>query len=124
MQAEGFDPLHAGVDRLDEAGLLEGDLIGNANRTVLDDPIHDADVFGKPAAGRLKACRAAYFLISRALRKSFVLAIKTFAAWDVMENHHPVAGTVLGYTFADCGHYAGSFVSEDARRGMGAGSNL
>jgi len=54
LQAQGLDSLHAGVDGLDKAGLLEGDKVGDFHGSLVDDPIHDADVFGETAAGRLE----------------------------------------------------------------------
>ena len=41
-----------------------------------------------------------------------------------MENHYAIAGAIVVNVLADSGDDAGSFVSEDARRGMGAGGNL
>jgi hypothetical protein len=91
---------------------------------VLDDPVHDADVFGETSAGRLEPGGATDFLVSRALGKSFVLAVKTLAARDVVEDHDPVARAVRLDAFANRYYYAGGFVSEDAGGGMGAGGNL
>src|ERR1700739_313428 len=96
----------------------------DANRSVLDDPVHDPNIFGKAAAGSLESGRATYLLVGRALREGLVPAVKTVTAGNVMKDHHPVAGTVLRDALADRGYYAGGFVSEDARGGMGAGRNL
>ncbi len=123
-QEQSFDPFHTGVDRFDEAGLLEGNGVGNADGAVLDDPVHDADVFGKAAAGGLESRGTADLFISGALGEGLVLAVETLAAWDVVEDHNPVAGAVVLHGVADGGDYAGGFVSEDARGRMGTGGDL
>src|SRR5215475_13648304 len=46
FQRHPLDALHAGVDRLDEAGLLETCLLRDANSSLLYDPIHYANVVG------------------------------------------------------------------------------
>ena len=55
LQAQGFDPFHAGIYRLYEASLLKGDCFGDLHRSLVDDPIHDANVFREASAGRLEA---------------------------------------------------------------------
>ena len=96
LQTQGLNAFHAGVDRFDKAGLLERNAVGNADRAVLDDPVHDSDVFGETAAGGLESGGAADFLVGGALGESFVLAIETLAAGDVVKDHHAVAGAVVG----------------------------
>jgi hypothetical protein len=91
---------------------------------VLDDPVHDADAFGETPARRLESRGAAHFLVCEALSEGLVAAVVTLAAGDVMKDYDPVAGGV----FCDSGAYgrddAGGFMSEDARGGVGAGSDL
>jgi len=41
-----------------------------------------------------------------------------------VEDHDAVAGTVRAYALADGGDYAGGFVAEDARGGVGAGGDF
>ncbi len=97
LQAKGFNALHAGIYRLDEAGLLERDAVGDADRALLDDPVHHANVFGEPAARRLESGRATDFLIGGALGESLVPAVVALAARDVVKDHDAVAGTELRY---------------------------
>src|SRR5438477_10529205 len=91
---------------------------------MLNDPIHDADVFGETAAGRLKSGGTADLLVGRALGKGLVLAVKTLAARDVMEDHHAVAGAIVLDAFSGCSDYAGGFMPKDAGRGMRTGRNF
>jgi hypothetical protein len=49
------------------------------------------------------------------LRKGLVVAVKAIAAWDVVKEHDPVAGTVIAHLFTNRSHHAGRFVSEYAR---------
>ncbi len=120
LQAQSLDPLHAGIYGLDEAGLLEGDAVGDLHGALLDDPIHDADVFGETAAGRLESGGTADFLVGGALGESLVPAVVTFAARDVMKHHDPVAGLELAHVRAYRSDHAGGFMTEDARGGMRA----
>ncbi len=53
LEVEQLHGLVAGVDGLEEGGLLEWDVVRDANDAALDDPIHDADVLGEASAGGL-----------------------------------------------------------------------
>ncbi len=56
-------PLSTVLTRLDKRGLLEGHAVGNADHAAVGDhEVHDADVLGKAAAGRLEAAVAPVFL--------------------------------------------------------------
>jgi hypothetical protein len=123
-QPQGLDTFHARIDWLDETGLLERNAVWNTDRAVVDDPIHDSDVFGETAAGSLESGGASDLLVGCALGKSLVLAVKTLAAGNVVEDHDPVAGTVILHAFADGSDRAGSFVSENARGRVGTRGNL
>jgi hypothetical protein len=124
MQVQGLNALHAGVDGLDEAGLLERDAVGDADGALRDDPIHNPHVIGETAAGRLESGRAADSLVGRTLGKGLVLAIETVAARYVMEDHHAVARKVIGHAFANGSDHAGGFVPENAGGGVRACGNL
>jgi hypothetical protein len=123
-EAQGFNTLHAGVDRFHEASLLQGNAVRDANGTVLHDPIHHSNVLSESATGRFKSSCATDFLISRALGEGLVLAIETLTARDVVEDHNAVARAVGLDAFADRRHHAGGLVAEDARGGMRTGGDL
>ena len=55
----------AGIDRLDEAGAVEGNAVRNFLDAASDDPIHDANILRKAAAGGLEARSHANFLVYR-----------------------------------------------------------
>jgi len=121
---QGFDALHAGIDGFDKTGLLEGNAVRNTYGTVLNNPVHDANVLGEAAAGRLEAGGATDFFVGRALGESLVLAVETLAARNVVEDHDAVAGAKVADALADGGDNAGGFVSENSRGGVRAGRNL
>src|SRR5579863_9831300 len=120
LQAEGFYALHAGVDRFDKTSLLEGDAVRDLYRSLADNPIHNADIFREASAGRFKSRGAPYPLIGEALGECLVTAVVALAAGDVMEDHHTVTWLEAAHVGADGGDYAGSFMAEDPRRGMGS----
>lgn len=121
---KGFDAFHTGIDGLNEAGLLEGGAVWNTYGTVLNDPVHDANVLGETAARRLETGGTADFLVGRALSKSLILTVETLSTRNVVEDHDAVAGAVVTDTLAHGGDDAGGFVSEDARSGVRAGGNF
>ena len=124
FEAESVDSLHAGVDGLNETGLLERDTVGNTDGAMLDDPVHDANVFGKAAAGGLESGGAADLLVGGALRESFVAAVIALAARDMVENYDAISGMKVGYAGADGGDCAGGFMAEDSRGGVRAGGDF
>ena len=124
LQMERINPLHAGIDRLDKAGLLERNIARNRNRAALGNPIHHAHVLGKPPAGRLEACGTTDLSISWTLSKRLVAAVVALTARDVMEDHHPVAGLEILDALAHSSYQTGGLMAEDARRRMGAGGDL
>lgn len=91
---------------------------------MLDDPIHDADVFRESAAGGLKSGRAPHLFVSGALGEGLVKAVVTSAARNVVENDHAISRSELADSGADGRDYAGSFVTEDAGRGVRSGGDL
>ena len=95
LEAESFDPFHAGIYRFNKTGLLERDAFGNLDGALLDDPIHHANVFGETSAGRLESGSASHLLIGWALGEGLVPAVVTLAARDVMKDHNAVAGLEL-----------------------------
>ena len=124
LQAQGFDPFHAGVDRLYKASLLKGDCFGDLHRSLVDNPIHDANIFREASAGRLEAGSASDFLVGRTLGERLMPAVVTLATGDVMKHHDPVARRELAHARAYRRHYAGGFVAEDAGSRVGAGGNF
>ena len=91
---------------------------------MLDDPIHDANVFGETPARRLESSGAADFLVRGALGERLVLTVETLATRNVVKDHDAIATAVVVDLFTDCGNDAGGFVSKDARGGVGACGNL
>jgi hypothetical protein len=124
LQAERFDSLHAGIYRFDKTGLLKGDAVGDFHGSLVDDPIHDPDVFGESAAGRLETRCASDFFVRGALGEGLVAAVVALAAGDVVENYDPIAGSKAGDA-GTCGcDYPGGFMAENAWGGMRSGSNF
>ena len=120
-QVEHLYALEHGIEGLDEGGLLEGHIVGDANyAAVLHHEVHDADVLGKAAAGGLEAGRDAGLLVERALRGRLLAAVVALAAGNVMEGHHPVADGIAGDAGAGFDNRTGHLVAEDARCGVGA----
>jgi hypothetical protein len=58
------------------------------------------------------------------LREGFMTAVVALAAWDVMKDDDAIAGLENVYASADGGDYSGSFVAEDAGRGVRSGGNF
>jgi hypothetical protein len=110
-----MNALQAGVHRFDEAGLLERNVVRDANRAVLDDPVHYTYIFGETPARRLETGCAANFLIRGALSERLVLAIETVTTRNVVEHHDPIAGVILRDILTDGGNDPGSLMSKDAR---------
>jgi hypothetical protein len=100
---KGFDAFHTGIDGLNEAGLLEGGAVWDTYGTVLNDPVHDANVLGETAARRLESGGTADFLVGRALGKSLILTVETLSTRNMVEDHDAVAGAVVAYALADGG---------------------
>src|ERR1035438_7844711 len=63
LQTKGLNTFDAGIHRLDKTSLFEADAIRDANRPLLDNPVHHPDVFREASTGRLEARRTAPFLI-------------------------------------------------------------
>jgi hypothetical protein len=130
LEREQLDGLEAGVDGLDESRLLEGNVVGDFDESggscsVADDPVHDADVLGKAAAGRFTyACRCADLLVGFALRESLLAAVEANTTGDVMERHHALADGKAFDTFADGSDRSGHLMAEDARSRMRAAVDL
>ena len=95
-------------------------------RTVplLDNPVHDADIFRETAAGRLKSGGAADFLVGGALGEGLVTAVVALAAGDVVEDYDAIAGRELTHSGANRRDHSRGFVAEDARSGMRSGGDL
>ena len=111
-----LESLEAGIYRLDEAGLIETHAVRDFFYAALDDPVHDADVLRKAAAGRLESRRHADLLVDRALRKQLAPAIEAFAARNVVKHHHPVAGMKARDAGAHRRDHAGGFVAVNPGR--------
>src|SRR5262249_1903697 len=117
LELQRLNPLQASIDRLDVAGLLIGNVVGNFDYALLHDPIHHANVLGEAAAAGLVAGGHAHLLVGRALGKNLALAVVAFAAGNVMEDHHTFTEFETLHTFADGSDLTRDLVSEDARRG-------
>ena len=109
--------LETGIDGLDEAGAIERNALRDFFHAAPDDPVHDANVLRKSAAGRLISRRYADLFINRALGVQFVAAVEAFQARNMVEDDHAVAGRVIADACADGCHHAGGFMAENARRG-------
>ena len=92
LRVDMLDALQTGIYRLDKAGLVEGNAIGDDLNSTLDNPIHHADVLGKSAAGRFIPRGDPDFFVYRALRVQFSGAVETFSARNVVENDDSIAG--------------------------------
>ena len=124
LERHPLDSLHAGVHRFDKRSLLERDSLGNTHRSLLDDPIHHANVVGESAARRLKSGRASDLLVGLALRESFVPAVVALAAGDVMEDDDAVTGSKPRNAGADGRNHSRSLVPKNAWSRMGPGGDL
>src|SRR5882757_6861855 len=109
----GFDD---GVDRLDEGGFFEGDVVRERDDAALGNPGHGFDVFAEAAAVGREASGEAGRLVLLALRIEALFAVKAGAAGRVVEAHHAIAGLPFGDAGADGDYCAGEFVAEDLRR--------
>ena len=124
LRPQGLDALHAGVYGLDEASLLKRNSFPNADGTIAHNPVHDADILRKAAAGGFKSRRATYLLIRRTLREGLVTAVIAFPAGDVVEDDDAVSFAEIADALANGGDHARGFVAEDAWRGVRTGRNL
>ena len=124
LEIEIANALVDGVDGLDEGRLLKGDAVGDFDEAAADDPGHDADIFGKAAAGGLEAGGHADALVVIALRGGLFAAVITAAAGGVVEDHDAVVDFKALDALAGGGDHPGDFVAEDAGGGMGAGVDL
>src|SRR2546422_784267 len=84
-------------------------------RTTLADPRHRADISSEAAAVGVEPSREAHFLVRRALREQFPLAIEAAAAGNVMKTDHAVAELPPLYAAACRNHGARNFMPEDLR---------
>ena len=121
LQLQVVDGFVAGVYRFDPGGLFEGNVVGDADEAAVDNPVHDADVFGKAAAGGLKGGGGADLLVGVALGVGVFAAKVAGAAGDVVEGHGAVSLFPGGNVLADGCDRAGHFVAEDAGGVVGAG---
>src|SRR5262249_24350701 len=105
-QRHAFDSLHAGIHRLHKTGLLKGCAFRNPNRPLLNNPVHYADELGKAAARGLKTCCTAHLLVRLKLGKSFVTAVVTIAARNVVEDHNTITDRESRYFRSNSGNSA------------------
>src|SRR6266403_578713 len=124
FQAKRLNTFDAGIHRLDKTCLLEADAVRDAHRSLLDNPIHYPDIFRKSSARRLEAGRASDLLVSCALREGLVLAVITFSTRDMMKHNDAIADSELTNAFANLRDDTRSLVTENARSGVRAGSDL
>jgi len=99
-------------------------VVGEPDEAAADDPGHDADVFGKPAAGGFKARGDADALVVVALGGGLVAAVVALAAGGVVEDHDAVANAKALDIDAGSSDDAGDFMPEDAGGRVGAGVDL
>src|SRR5579859_440957 len=104
------------VDRLDEGGFFERDVVGKRDDAAFGDPRHGFHIFGEAAAIGREAGGEAGGLVLLALRERAALAVKTSAAGDVMKTHHAIAGFEFLHARADGDDGTGKFVAKDLRR--------
>lgn len=109
-----LDCFEASIERLDEGRDFKRNAMGNLLDATLDNPIHDADILRKSAAGRFKTGSHAHLFINRALGVKFALAVEAFTAGDVMEDNDAVAGFDARDPGSDTGHYTRGLVSVNA----------
>ncbi len=110
--------LQTGIHGLDETGAIKRDSVRNLFHAVFDDPIHNAHVLRKTAAGRFKSRGHADLFVDRALRVQFTLAIETFrqGMWWKTTTRSPGAKR---RTWLPSAHYnPGSLMSIDAWGGQ------
>src|SRR5260370_435640 len=124
FQTEGLNTFDAGIHRLDKTCLLEADAIGDAHRSLLDNPVHHPDVFRKSSARRLEPSRATHLLVGGALREGFVLAVITLSAWDMVKHHHVFTDAELSNAFSHLRDDARCFMTKNTRRGVGPRTDL
>src|SRR5271165_6913535 len=123
-KSQCFNTFHAGIDRLDEGCLLERHTFRNADNALANDPFHHPNVLGETAAAGFVAGGRAHLLIGGTLGEHLVSAVIAVAARNVMENHHPVPNVKFRNIVPEGSYHPGSFMAEDARRGMRPSGNL
>src|SRR5256885_9537631 len=104
------------IDRVDEGGFFEADIVGQGDHAALGDPGHRFDVFSKAATVGRETGRETGGLVLLALGERAAFAVKAGATGNVMETHHAIAGLEFRHARADCYDGAGKFVAEDLRR--------
>src|ERR1700694_2219370 len=105
FQTKGLNTFDACIHGLDKACLLEADAVRDAQRSLLDNPVHHPDIFRKSSARRLETRRASDLLVSCALREGLVLAVITFSTRNVVKYHHAFADSELTNAFANLRDY-------------------
>src|SRR5258708_31622299 len=118
LQTKRLNTFDAGIHRLNKTCLFEADAVRDANRPLLDNPVHYPDVFRKPSTRRLEPSRATDFLVGGALRKGFVAAVITFSTGNIMKYHHAFADAELPNAIPHFRDYTSSFLAKNPRRGM------
>src|SRR5208282_1763107 len=106
----------ARVHRLDESGVFECRVRRQCDHPAFDDPWHRANVLGEAAAIGVETCRQPDFLVSRALREKFPLAVEAVAARNVVEADDAIAGLELRYAAADLNDGSRKLVPQNLRR--------
>jgi hypothetical protein len=102
--------------RLYPARLIEGNSVRNQLDSALYDPIEDAHVLRKPAAGRLITCRRAHFFVNRTLGVQPAVTVEAIAAGNVVEKDDAIAGNVFSNAIPGSHDDAGGLVAVDAGR--------
>ena len=104
------------VNGLDERGFFKADVIGECHDAAFGDPRHGFDVFPEATAVRSEPRSQASGLVLLALGEKASLAIKAFAAGNVMETHDAIAGLPFCDTASDSNDRACELVAQDLRR--------
>src|SRR5260221_8033194 len=105
-----------GIDRLDEGGFVEADVVGQRDDAAFGHPRHRLDVLSKATTvGREAGSKTGGFVLL-ALGERAALAVKAGATGNVMEAHDAIAGLEFCHTRADGYDRAGEFVAEDLWR--------
>jgi len=111
-----FQGFQTGVERLEKTRFLIAYIVWNQNGPLLNNPIHQPNVFGEAASCRFKPRSGARAQIKLTLRKQLFPAIKAFFTGDVMVRGHPIPDAKTRNPGARRYHGAGKFVPEYPRR--------
>src|SRR5689334_410635 len=100
-RGQSCNSFHAGINRLDERGLLEGDFRGEfCDPATRNNPVQNPHILRESAAAGLEAGRTSHLLVNGTLSKNLVPAVKALSTRDVMEHADAIARGIIVYAFA------------------------